>query len=160
MCLLLAYSAHRKDQERENWSRTTGMVTSSEVVRTTIARLRIPARSATPPPQPTYHEDPVWAIEVSYRYSAGGKDRIGHDATSRLIVEEIRGDASGPGAELAALAGRIPPGVEHDVYFDPGDPGESYLVYVDSPGKASLFRVGVVCLLVGAMVALGGKLFG
>jgi len=156
--ILLGYSVQGHDQVLENWPSVLGMVASCSIVKTTQARLRVPATHGGASPEPTYREDPVWAISVEYHYSVGGKPYTGREATSALLVENIRGNGSAPSSRMQSLAAQFPPGSQAEVHYDPADPGRSYLVPIGDPGKARLFRTGGICVIAGLLVAAGSRL--
>ena len=156
--LAFGYVQHQRDAMLGRWPAVTGRIVSSQIVRTTQARLRTPARDALPPSKPEYQMAAVWALDVEYHYTVNGRDHTGYRATSNLVVQDIRREGDGPGERLRALAARLPAGASVPVHYDPADPRESYLLHVDSPGKAPLVRTGVALLAVAAAIVVGARL--
>ena len=156
--IALGYSVQRRDQVLKNWPSVPGTVVSCSIVKTTQARLRVPATRGGASPEPTYRQDPVWAIVVEYHYSVDGKMHTGHEATSALLLENVRGNESAPSDRMRSLAARISPEAHADVHYDSVDPHQSYLIYIDDPGKARLFQTGGICMIGGILVAGCSKL--
>jgi len=140
------------------WPSLQGTVVSCTIVKTTQARVRVPATRGGASPEPTYREDPVWAIAAEYLYSVDGRMYTGHEATSALLLEKIRGNESAPSSRMQSLAEQFRPGTKAAVHYDPADHGRSYLVPVDDPGKARPFRTGGICVIAGLLVATGSRL--
>src|SRR5579863_4281619 len=70
--LAFGYAAHRRDLALKRWPTTTGTLVSSEIIRTTQARLRTPAHDRLPRPEPDYKVVDVWALDVAYLYTVEG----------------------------------------------------------------------------------------
>jgi hypothetical protein len=155
--LALGYSAQRRDNALRKWPSVQGTVGACSIVKTTEARLRVPVTTGGASPDPSYRLDRVWAISVEYHYPINGKTYGGREATSSLLLENIRGNESAPSPRMQALAARITPGSEMDVHYNPSDPHQSYLIFIDDPGKPRLFRTGVFCVALGILVAAGSR---
>jgi hypothetical protein len=156
--LAFGYAAYRRDMVLKQWPSTSATMVFSKIVRTTQARLRSHARDRQRATEPDYKIVDVWALDVQYQYVVNGRDLTGYRATANLLVEGIRKQDTGPGERLRALSAQLPPGAVVPVHYDPGDPSESYLLYIDSPGRATLFRTGAVLAAIGLAVALGSRL--
>jgi hypothetical protein len=152
--IVIGYSARSRDQLLKKWPTVQGTILNSSIVRTTRARLRVGATRGVASPNPGYTEDAVWALEVDYRYTTGGVEYIGHDATSSLLVEKIRNANTPASQQMQSIAAGLPAGSETAVHYNPGNPQQAYLVYIDTPQRAGLFRVGWLCLVIGLAVAV------
>jgi Protein of unknown function (DUF3592) len=153
--LVLAYQEQQKETLRKNWPFVPGLVTHCEIVKTTIARLRVPAVGSSPSPDPEYIRYPVWAIQVAYTYRVGDKEFVGSEATSALLTEPADRN-TGASDHLKKIAAQINSRPSRDVHYDPADSSESYLVFVEQPSRRGLWRMGVGCLAVGVILLAGG----
>lgn len=155
--IALGYSVQRRDQVLKSWPSAPGTIVSSSIIRTTQARLRVPATRGGASPDPTYRRDLVWALAVQYQYSVGGKVYIGYDATSSLLVENIHSTGNPPSPRMQSLATQLVAGSHTAVHYNPDAPEQSYLAYIDAPGKARSFRIGGFCVVAGLLVAAAGR---
>jgi hypothetical protein len=152
--LALGYMTHRQDAVLRKWPVVRGQVLSAQIVKTTQARLVLPARSTGSAPDPTYRKDLVWALAVEYQYTVEEKMFTGYRSTSSLLVEDIRMGILEPSEKLRALCSQILVEKERPVHYDPINPRESYLLYVDNPRKAQMHGTGWICVVIGlAMIA-------
>jgi hypothetical protein len=155
--IAFGYAAHRRDLALRRWPTAIGRIVSCKIIQTTDARLRAPAHSAAPRPEPDYKFIDVWAMDVEYRYTVDGVERTGYRATSSRLVENMRKDNPEPGVQLKTLQAQFPAESPVRVHYDPANPTESYLAYIDSPGKRSLFKTGVGLAVVGLAIGIAGK---
>jgi hypothetical protein len=152
--IVIGYSARSRDQLLKKWPAVQGTILSSAIVRTTRARLRVGATRGVAAPNPGYTEDQVWALDVVYRYKVGGVECIGHDATSSVLVEKITKTNIAASPRMQSIAAQLPAGSEMAVHYNPGNPQQAYLVYIDTPQRAGLFGVGWLCFVIGLAVTI------
>ena len=92
-----------------------------------------------------------WEAKLAYAYQANGRSYTGHRSTNmRLYCDRNRDDVMG------WLKKNYPVGKTVDVYYNPGDPGASFL----RPGVVSKIDVAMIfaCLVLSAVMAAGGLL--
>jgi hypothetical protein len=158
--LAFGYAANRRDKALQKWPSALGFVISSKIAQTSQARLQSPAHNRLPRSKPDYRQVNVWAIEAEYRFAVLGREYLGFRATSNPIVDEVRDKAAGPGMTLRVLRAKIPEGMQVPVYYNPDDPKESYLLFVESPRKKSLFRIGISLVLAGSAIVFVSRILG
>jgi len=99
----------------------------------------------------------VGALAVDFRYTVGGAEYIGHDATSSLMVERIQSLDSSASPQMQSIAARLTAGLETAVHYNPGNPKQAYLTYIDNPQREGLFRVGWFCIVIGFLISIGSR---
>jgi hypothetical protein len=142
----------RRELATKDWPTTPATIISSQIIRTTQAHLRTSLQQRTQLSPREYEISNVWAVDVEYRYQAGGGQRTGHKATSTPVVQEIGKKGAEPGKALQDLSAQLPAGATVDTHYDPANPDNSYLIYRDDPGIASILTL--VWILMGVGVAL------
>jgi hypothetical protein len=157
--LAFGYAAHRQDMELRKWPSAAGRIMSSKIMRTTNARLKSSLHESNKQAKREYDLVDVWVFDVEYHYTFDGVDYIGSRATSCHFMEDIKKDDTGPGETLRTLETRYPANTAAAVRYNPADPSESYLSYLESPRKYSLFKAGGALLILGMVIALVGKQF-
>jgi len=157
MSVAIGISARSSDQLLKKWPTVRGTILSSSIIRTTRARLRVGATRGGASPDPSYAVDPVWALAVDFRYTVGGAEYIGHDATSSLMVERIQSLDSSASPQMQSIAARLTAGLETAVHYNPGNPKQAYLTYIDNPQREGLFRVGWFCIVIGFLISIGSR---
>jgi hypothetical protein len=156
--LAFGYAAYRRDMVLKQWPFVPATIISSKIIRTTQARLRSHARDPQPPAEPDYKIVDVWALDVAYQYVVSGREITGYQATANLLVEDVGKQDTGPGTRLQGLISQLPAGAVVPAHYNPTDPSESYLLYIDSPGRAPLFRAGAVLTAIALAAAIGSRL--
>jgi hypothetical protein len=96
-------------------------------------------------------------MDVEYRYKVDAVEYHGTRATSCHWVEDLSTNPD-PSIRLQALAAELNAGAVTLIHYDPANPADSYIKYEGSPATISLFRTGVVVVVVGLVVAVTGKL--
>ncbi len=152
-------AAHRRDLALKRWPAVPGQVVSSRIGQTTEAQFLAPAHSATPRSEPDYKMNPVWAVQVEYRYQVAGTDYTAYRATSCHLVEQIPAGEAQPGAQLNSVLAQCPAGARVQVHYNPANPAESYLFYLASPGIMPLYKTGSLLIGVGLLIGLAGRLW-
>ena len=152
-------AAQRRDMALKRWPAVPGQVVSSRIGQTTEAQFVAPAHSATPRSEPDYKLNPVWAVQVEYRYQVAGTDFTAYRATSCHLVEQVQAGAPEPGEPLNSVLAQCPAGARVQVHYNPANPAESYLIYLASPGIMPLFKTGGLLIGVGLLIGLAGRLW-
>lgn len=155
--VLIGNSVRKHDQLLKSWPTVQGRILSSSIVRTSRARVRMGPTLGGGSPEPTYIVDPVWALAVDFRYSVNGVEYIGHNPTSSLLVEKIQSAGTAASREMHSIAEHLPAGSDVAVHYNPRNPGQGYVTFIDDPQKAKLFRVGWICFGIGLVLAIGSR---
>jgi hypothetical protein len=155
--IVIGNSVRRSDQLLQKWPTVQGTILSSSIIRTTRARLRVGATRGGASPNPTYAIEPVWRLDVDYRYTVGGVEYIGHDATPSLLVEKIQSTDSVASPQMQSIAAKLAAGSGIAVHYNPRNPKQAYLAYIDNPTRVGLFRVGWICIVIGLVMSIGSR---
>jgi hypothetical protein len=130
-----------QDRERAAWPTTGGVLESVRIEKIDLARLESPTRYTTPTPEGKYRRDPVWMLDVKYRYAVGGRSYAGERATSYVLYENASDPSSQPSATLRELQACLLAGPVQ-VHYHPEDPERSYLFFVPNPAGRSALAYG------------------
>jgi hypothetical protein len=73
------------------------------------------------------------------------------------MVEKIQSTDTTASPQMQSIAAKFTAGSEIAVHYNPGNPKQAYLTYIDNPQRAGLFRVGWLCIVIGLLISVGSR---
>lgn len=143
---------HRLETASKDWPTASAQILSSRIVKATRASLRTSLTSTVPYRDPRYDNEEVWALNVEYSYKVNEESFSGNKATSIDHASIVRPGTAGPNADMVALANELPEGKMTQAHYNPSDPSESYLIYMESGGNKTVLTTAWVLVGLGILM--------
>lgn len=154
--LMAGFYLANQDAEMKDWPVVTGRLTNASLERTKIARLYVPSVRGSPPADPMWKHEDVWALTVHYDYEVAGRAFSGSRATSTLLLDTIVKATDAPSSRLRSAHATLQRDSVVQVHYRQTDPNDSYLLYVDSPSVRQAYTIGAVLFSLGAAATCVG----